>query len=67
MITYEQALALKAGDPIILTPQAMPEEVLDRLTSVTSNDGERLHVDNDSYQFILPNCTDGISALSLPP
>jgi hypothetical protein len=65
MITHEQALALKAGDQILITPQFMPGAP-DRLTIVTFNDGERLHVDNDSIQFHLPNCTDGIAVLSLP-
>jgi hypothetical protein len=65
MITHAQAVALKAGDPILITPQSMPGAP-DRLTTVTSNDGERLHVDDDTLQFILPNCTDGIPQLSLP-
>jgi hypothetical protein len=61
MITQEQALALKVNDPVTITEWGQTREV-----TVSFADGERLHLDDNAYQFILPNCQDGIEILSLP-
>lgn len=61
MITQQQALALKVDDPVIVN-----EFGISRAVTVNFADGERLHLDNNAYQFILPNCPNGIDTLSLP-
>jgi hypothetical protein len=62
MITLQQAQNLKVGDPVILAMTMFGT----KNTTVSYVDRDRLHVDNDSTQFILPNCPNGITELSLP-
>jgi hypothetical protein len=63
MITLDEARALKVGDPVILTDQISNTP---RSTTVSYNENDRLHVDQDNTQFILENCQGGIPSLSLP-
>lgn len=62
MITLEEARALKIGDRILLLP--LPESNMKIETTVSYIDADRLHVAEDSHQFLLENCKNGIEALS---
>jgi hypothetical protein len=63
MITLARARRLIPGSPVRYT-DPVTGAILD--TSVSHIDDERLHIDNDSIQFILANCPDGIPGLDLP-
>lgn len=65
MITLEQAQALKVGDPVEVDTSMMGTGPFTPTTVSFANE-DRLHVANDGYQFMLPNCQDGIARLSLP-